>query len=164
MINDLVQASNEWIELAREIEENEGVLTEDMEKRWDAVVAKMSGVSDQLADTLDYIDVAIATAKMKKDRYFSKQKSLENFKARLRDTAKNLMLNGIKFQTEDRSVKINSTSNWNVDDVDINDLDEKFVKTEKVVKKKELIQAIKSGEIMPPKGARTITKESLVVR
>jgi hypothetical protein len=167
MLEKLINASNEWIEIANELEENGGELTPDLEKRFEVSVNNMADVSDQLANTLDYVDTAIAVAKKKKDRYQYKQKQFENFKDRIRDTAKLLMMNGVAFQGEDRKVILTKeTKVLNVDNVDINKLENKDKYTKVVISldKTKLKKDIKNGVIDMPEGAYTTQERTLQVR
>jgi len=125
----------------------------------------MAKTSDELANTLDYIDAAIEVAKKKKDRYILKQKQLENYKNRIRETAKNLILQGIEFKGVDRSVLlVRSKPEWNVDNVIVDDLEPEYVKITYEVKKAELKKAIGDGKIKPPPGVEMKSSESLFVR
>ena len=91
MIQKLTKESETFLRLLDEIEENEGILTPELEVQWDSVIAQMAETSDELANTLDYIDAAIEVARIKKDRYVVKQKQLENYKSRVRDTAVSML-------------------------------------------------------------------------
>jgi hypothetical protein len=147
------------------IEENEGVLTPELEEQWDVIISDMAETSDELANTLDYIDTAIEVAKKKKDRYVSKQRQLENYKNRIRDTAKHLLLQGVDFKGEDRSVALmRRKPEWNVDGVIVEDLKPEYVKVTYTIRKAELKKAIAEGKVMPPAGAELKRSESLVIR
>ena len=125
----------------------------------------MAETSDELANTLDYIDAAIEVAKKKKDHYMVKQKQLENYKNRVRETAKNLIIQGIYFIGEDRSVAlVRRKPEWNVDNVIVEDLEPEYVKVTSTIRKTELKKAIADGKVMPPSGAELKRSESLVIR
>jgi hypothetical protein len=167
MLDKLINASNEWIDIANELEDNGGELTPELEKRFEVSVSNMASVSDQLANTLDYIDTAIEVAKKKKDRYALKQKQFTNFKSRVRDTAKLFMLNGVEFQGEDRKVLLTKeVTKINVDDVDLNSLENKDRYSNVVVTldKVKLKKDIKDGVIDLPEGAYTTQERTLQVR
>jgi hypothetical protein len=167
MINDLIGASEEWIKIVTEIEANEGVLDGDLEQRFDMAIRNMSMVSDQLANTLDYVDTAIGVAKKKKDRYQLKQKQLENYKTKMREIAKGAMLNGMEFAGEDRKVILtNPTKRLNVDEVDLNKLENKDKYTKVVVSldKAKLKKDIVDGIIDLPEGAKVTEERTLQVR
>jgi len=165
MINNLIKASEEWIQIMTKIEENDGVLTPELEQRFDQAVVEMSTVSDQLANTIDYIDTAIEVVKKKKDRYQLKQKQLENFKSRMREVTKNAMLNGITFEGEDRKVILtNPKKKINVDDVLPKDVPQKYWKVSTSINKTLLKNDIENGLIDLPEGAKVQEERTLQVR
>lgn len=165
MLNKLINASNEWIDIANELEENGGELTPELEKRFEISVSNMASVSDQLANTLDYIDTAIEVAKKKKDRYALKQKQFANFKSRVRETAKLFMMNGLEYQGEDRKVLLTKeATKINVDDVTVGGLDPKYIKVTYTVNKVKLKKDIKDGVIDLPEEAYTTQERTLQVR
>ena len=118
-----------------------------------------------MTNTLDYIDAAIEVAKKKKDRYTGKHRQLENYKTRIRDTAKHLLLQGIDFKGEDRSVTLmRRKPEWNVDNVIVEDLEREYVKVTYAIRKTELKKALADGKVIPPVGAEMKRSEILVVR
>lgn len=167
MLQKLLNASEAWIDIANEIEDNGGELTPELEGRFDVAVKDMSEVSDQLANTLDYIDTAVEVAKRKKDRYALKAKQFTNFKEKIRTVTKNLMLEGIEFAGEDRKVLLTKATNKiNVDDVDMNTLENKdrYTKVVVTLDKVKLKRDIKDGVIDLPEGAFVTQERTLQVR
>lgn len=167
MLEKLINASETWIKIMAEVEDNGGELTPELEQEFDIAVNNMANVSDQLANTLDYIDTAIGVAKKKKDRYAYKQKQFENYKTRVRNVTKLAMISGVEFKGEDRKVLLTKPSEKiNVDEVDLNTLKnkDKYTKIVITMDKALLKKDIKEGVIALPAGAYKTQERTLQVR
>jgi len=150
MIEKLLESSSNFVGILREIEEADGVLSQELEKRFDIAVKDMAKTTDSFANSLDYLDVAIEIAKKRKDKYISKMSKLNNLRLRMRSDAKALILSGLAFEGNERSVKLNNPiAKIDYTNIDIDNLDSKYVRIKKEIKKKELSKDIMSGEIMP---------------
>jgi hypothetical protein len=163
LIEEIIQASTQFLDVLAQLEDAEGVMNEELESRFDGAVAVMANTSDSLANTLDYLDVAIGAAKEKKLFYEAKIKRLTDYKNRLRDQARGLMLQGIEFEGNERSVKLVPRTKYDASAIAPEDWPEEFVKIERSLKKADLVNAIKNGKVQPPKGFNITTEYSLRV-
>lgn len=150
MIEKLINASQNFLSILAEVEDSEGVIDESLEKKFDEAVKEMASQTDTFVNSLDYLETAIEVVKKRKDKYLRKERYLSRIKDRMRGTAKALLMSGVAFEGDESSVKLTKpVLKLNYDDVNVDELPDRYVRVKKEINKQALSDDIKEGKLEP---------------
>ena len=166
MYKEMLDFENRFLAMLDQLEEANGELDPELEKKWDALITESAGVADKFVDVIKYLLDIVATNKEKANIYKAKAKSAENHIAFLRKKAEDMIRNGVTFESETGGINIvqRKVPKINLDWLDWKEVPEEFIQTTKKLRMKDYLKAIASGKAKAPAAYNVDTIDTLTIR
>lgn len=164
MYKELQVLEEEHFKIMEEIEANGGELDEELEEKYDAMVANMAKTTDRFVEVIKYLEHLAKVQKEKASIHQAKARSLDNKIKSLKGKAIQLIKEGVDFDTDAWKITVQCKKTPKIYYSSYDEVPKEYVSYEPKVNMNQWVKDIKNGVAEKPKGFHIQETEFITIR